>query len=926
MEFFYDGQRTVDKGYILIGSDTGGFNYKDEFIWTKSNNGAGWMTRLDSTGTLRWSRWMGSIGGALLSVQEVSGGFVTAGYISSYPDTAHYYVSKRDGSGNALWERSYGGSGEDRAYSLKATTDGGYIVAGFTNSNNGDVLKVNSERDAWIIKLDANGDRQWAAAYGGSQEDTAYAICQMPDGGYLVCGASSSTDGDLPANKGSSDGWVFKIDATGALVWKKNFGGSAQDVLNNLVRNADNTYTLSGYSFSNDGDLSGNHGSADFWVITIDDSGNLLWSKLYGGSNNDASFGLQTASANGSFVTGFTQSADGEVTDAAGGVDCWTLRLDANGTLLWQKASGTVNNEYAMAVMPTNDVDFAIAGFGSPGSFDGSDGLIIKYSNANTIKGTIYLDANSNGIRDGGEKNFDHAIVKTQKDAFSVAAMPYNGSFMLHVDTGTYTTAVQLFSPYYTVLPASQTNTFSSYYNQDSIGFAVQPIPNKKDLFIAMHAVDPARPGFEVRYQVLYRNAGTVNIPSGTIQLSFDPTFTYQNASPAPAAVTGNTVTWNYTNLNPFDSASILVTLRLAAMPGANLGDTVRSVAAIGPVAGDETPADDTAVLKQLVQGSYDPNDKTEANAGVITPAQVNEGEYLHYLIRFQNMGTDTAFNITVRDTLESRLDWNSLQMISASHSYQLAIEDGNKLTWQFSKIKLPYSGINEPASHGYISYRIKPLSTVQVGDTIKNRAGIYFDFNPPVITNTDRTIVLVLTPLPVTLVSFQAALKGAAVHITWKTGVEENVKEFEVERSTNGIDFTTIGFVQAGKTNYLFLDEAPLAGKNYYRLKPVDQDGAYSFSPIVMVNVKRDDAIIASVYPNPGNGNLSLKLEGMIDGNVLVQVLDQQGRLVGTRQFGKQHTTLFKTPLDLGKLSKGSYLLKIIVSDKAYMHKLLIR
>jgi uncharacterized repeat protein (TIGR01451 family) len=930
VEIFYDAQRTSDKGYILVGCDSAEYNYRDEFIWSKKNGGAGWMVKVDSTGKIGWYQRLGAIFySALLSVQVVSGGYVTAGFSGGYPDTANYYISKRDGSGNQLWQKTYGGTGEDMAYNVQATTDGGYIVAGFSNSSNGDVVKQHSEREAWILKLDANGDKQWAYTYGGSAEDTAQAICQMSDGGYLVAGASSSANGDVPANKGSSDGWVFKLDAAGTIVWKKNFGGSAQDALNRIVKNADNTYTLSGYSFSNDGDVSGNHGQADVWVIQIDDAGNLMWSKLFGGSRNDAAFGSQTASANGCFITGFTESSDGQVTVAAGGVDCWTLRIDATGNLLWQKSSGTVNNEYAMAVMPANDIEFAIAGFGyptpQPAWTDLSDGLIIKYSYANTIKGTVFYDANSNGIKDVGEKNFDKATVKTQKGSVTFSAIPYNGAFSLDVDTGTYTTSVQLPTAYFTVVPASQASTFSTYYNKDSINFAIQPIPSK-DLFISMIAVDPARPGFNVRYQINYKNAGTITEPSGTVQLTMDSKFSYLNASPAPALVSGKTVTWNYTNLNSLDEASILVTLTLAAPPTTNIGDTVRSTAVIGPVTTDVTPADDTAVLKQLVTGSFDPNDKTEANAGAITPAQVANGEYLNYLIRFQNMGTDTAFNITVRDTLESRLDWSSLQMVSASHDYQLSIEGGNKLTWQFNDIKLPYTAIDEPASHGYIAYRIKPVSTVQVNDTIKNGAGIYFDFNLPIATNLERTVVLSFAPLPVTLLSFQADLEGSVVNVTWKTAMEENLKQFEVQRSGNGVDFTTIGIVQPGQTTYLFTDKEPLTGYNYYRLKSVDKDGSAEHSTMVLINVRNGANIISSLYPNPGNGNVTLKLQGPVEGNVLVQVIDQQGRQVIAKQLGVQHTAEFKTPLLLSGLSKGSYVLRITIADKVYLHKLLVQ
>jgi uncharacterized repeat protein (TIGR01451 family) len=651
---------------------------------------------------------------------------------------------------------------------------------------------------------------------------------------------------------------------------------------------------------------------------------------LYGGSGNDAAFGLQAGfTGGGSFVTGFTESSDGQITVAAGGADCWTLRLDANGALLWQKSSGTVNDEYAMAVMPTSDAEFAIAGYGYPLVQpwpDAGDGLIIKYSFANTIKGTVFFDANSNGVKDAGENNFNGGMVKTEKYAISQSAIPYNGVFSLDVDTGSFSTTFQPSNPYYTVLPATYTNSFNTYYNVDSFGFAVQAIPNKQDLLVSMNAVSPARPGFDVQYRIRYNNPGTVTIPSGTIQMAADPKLSYVSASPAAATVSGNTFTWNYSNLKSADSATIVVTMHLGAPPAANIGDTLRSSVVINPVVNDQTPADDTAILKQVVVGSYDPNDKTEANAGVITPGQVNNGEYLHYLIRFQNTGTDTAFNITVRDTLESRLNWSSLQMLSASHPYQLNIEAGNKLTWQFNGIKLPYTGINEPASHGYIEYRIKPLSTVQEGDTIKNTAGIYFDFNLPVATNVNKTVVMVLTALPVTLTSFQAVWKDAVVQVIWTTSIEENLKQFEVQRSANGVDFTTIGIAAPGQTSYLFTDKEPLTGYNYYRLRSVDRDGSFSYSTIVLVNVRNDVSVISSLYPNPGNGSITLKLQGSINGNVLVQVLDQQGRQLITRQFGVQHTSEFKTPIVLNGLSKGSYVLRIIVDDKIYLHKLLIQ
>jgi hypothetical protein len=163
-------------------------------------------------------------------------------------------------------------------------------------------------------------------------------------------------------------------------------------------------------------------------------------------------------------------------------------------------------------------------------------------------------------------------------------------------------------------------------------------------------------------------------------------------------------------------------------------------------------------------------------------------------------------------------------------------------------------------------------------------------------------------------------------VNITWTTKIEEYVKHFEVQRSLNGFIFSTIGIVKPGQSTYLFKDEHPIKGNNYYRLKSVDADGSFNYSTIVMVNWKKDADVISSLYPNPVTGNATLKLQGVVEGKVLINVFDQQGKLITVKQFGEQNTREFKTNLDLGKLPAGNYVLQIIVHDKTYLQKLLIQ
>lgn len=210
------------------------------------------------------------------------------------------------------------------------------------------------------------------------------------------------------------------------------------------------------------------------------------------------------------------------------------------------------------------------------------------------------------------------------------------------------------------------------------------------------------------------------------------------SATPMPDRVSGDSLFWNFSNLNPFQEVAIDLSLAVGAPPLVNVMDTLRFKAFIEPVAQDQQLADNQDSVIRVATGSYDPNDKNENHGGHVTLSEASNG-YLSYVIRFQNMGTDTAFSIIVRDTLDEKLDWSSIEMIGASHVYSLQIADGNKCTWRFNNILLPHSAINEPASHGFISYRLK-TKNVQVNDVIKNSASIYFDFNLPVKTQTHET------------------------------------------------------------------------------------------------------------------------------------------------------------------------------------------
>jgi len=238
---------------------------------------------------------------------------------------------------------------------------------------------------------------------------------------------------------------------------------------------------------------------------------------------------------------------------------------------------------------------------------------------------------------------------------------------------------------------------------------------------------------------------GTDTISTGSVVLIKDHRVNFLSGQPTPTSIVGDTISWQYSNFKALDT--LVFHFNINYPISVHRDDWIRYISTVYPTINDLRPGDNRFTLYHIVTGSFDPNDKRESHGNFYTTEDLASDEFLYYTVRFQNTGNDTALNVTLRDTLDSRLDWNSLEMIGGSHSYSLSIKDGNKVEWKFPNIKLVDSNRNEAGSHGYITYRVKPRSILQAGDTIRNDASIYFDFNPPVETNSCITIIRLPTP-----------------------------------------------------------------------------------------------------------------------------------------------------------------------------------
>jgi hypothetical protein len=225
------------------------------------------------------------------------------------------------GISNFQWQKCLGGTNDDYAYSIQQTRDSGYIVAGGTSSNDGNVHGNHGSSDIWVVRLDSNGSMQWLECPGGNSSDIAYSVQQTSDLGYVLAGATSSCDGDVRGNHGSSDAWIVKLDSNGFLLWQKCLGGSGWDEGRSIQQTTDGGYIVAGVTWSNDSDVTGNHGRSDAWVVKLDSNGSLLWQKCLGGTGNDEANSIQQTADGGYIVAGVTWSNDSDVTGNHGRSD-----------------------------------------------------------------------------------------------------------------------------------------------------------------------------------------------------------------------------------------------------------------------------------------------------------------------------------------------------------------------------------------------------------------------------------------------------------------------------------------------------------------------------------------------------------------------------------------------------------------------------
>ena len=363
----------------------------------------------------------------------------------------------------------------------------------------------------------------------------------------------------------------------------------------------------------------------------------------------------------------------------------------------------------------------------------------------NTVQGQTFFDTNGDGC-DETDLILPNLVYTISDGSLSGSVISNDlGEYAFYLGENTYTFYPVLENPsYFNINPPSQSVSFPTDSSPFLQNFCVTPNGVFNDLEISIIPLELARPGFDTNYSVLYKNNGNT-ILSGNINFSFeDDVMEFLMSTPVNESGVPDLLQWSFTDLAPFESREINLTMNLNApteTPPLNDGDVLSFLSIISASETDETPEDNTFELSQNVVNSFDPNDKTCLEGDYITPEMV--GDYVHYMIRFENTGSAEAVNIVVKDHIDtSTFDLSSLVPLHASHDYFAKIKDtatDHYVEFIFENINLPFDDAN---NDGYIVFKIKTLDTLVLDDIIENEAEIYFDFNFPIITNTAQTTV----------------------------------------------------------------------------------------------------------------------------------------------------------------------------------------
>ncbi len=821
--------QTPDGGYILANMNLlKPSNFNDfSFFKTDANGSIQWRTQYDNL--------LADHAESIFPTPD--GGYIVGGSSGLVSSNYRAYIVKTNAFGDTLWDRKYGGPGNTFGKQIRPTTDNGYIMTGTIDNGPG-----NTEVDAFLLKMNQQGDSVWMKIYGGNDDEYAKFVEQTDDGGFILSGWTKSYGPD------SINGYIIKTNATGDTTWTHVYGGDVGLVLAPEIRQTtDGGYAIAGHTNSLGPDVKKG------FLMKLDTAGKQQWVKYY--QRRSSLYSIKETPDGGFILAGAFQDS------ITSNVQTLLIRTDTAGNMLWTSRFQAGVYSYARYVNLTVDGGYVLTGHYKHPSVPFPDVFLLKADRdgrtfTNLIKGNIFNDLNSDCIRDigFGEAGLGGWIVQCEPFGFYTQTDPL-GNYSFEVDTGPYTIHQQLKNPLWQAACPEMPNLYNGDVQNFEDTIAGHDFANEVTGYGPLMTVDIGtrilRSCQPAVYTVSYCNEGNAPAFNAYVTLDMDSYITPISSSvPWNLPQQNNRYVFEIGSLQAGDCGSFTINTNVSC--DANLGEVFCNTAHIYPDslpfpidpgwdgssievsgsciggydlsftirnkspngAGDmqatsdyriyrtnrliqngtfqldggdsinipviqpqygftyrieadqrpghpgqsrpsaelkncdlplgleslELPQDDgngfIDIDCQEIRGSHDPNEKLVQPTGVTSNGYISHTQQLDYQINFQNKGNDTAFLVVIRDTLPPGLDPASVRSGASSHPYSFRIYGKGYLEWTFTDIGLPDHNMNEQGSHGFVKFKIRQTPGNPPGSIISNKAAIYFDFNAPVITD----------------------------------------------------------------------------------------------------------------------------------------------------------------------------------------------
>ncbi len=951
-----------------------------------------WLVKLSASGSIQWQKCLGGSSTELAYglIKTADDGYAVLGRTTSNDgdvsgnndqNWGNGWVVKLSSTGVIQWQKCLGGSAEDRLYSIAQTKDGGYIVAGETISTDGDVSGNHGAFDAWVVKLSSLGVLEWQKCLGGSRLDFAKSIIQTKDGGYILAAETNSNNGDVSGNDTGIDYdiWVVKLSALGAIEWQKLLGGSGDEQAQSIIQAADGGYIIAASTSSNNGDITNPRGSIDGWIIKINTQGQLEWQKSLGGSSADKLLSILKTPDGGYLATGYSASNDIDVTNNKGSTDAWIVKLSPDAKAI--KGQLELTNTQCQPLTPPQYI--------ANGQIKIEKNNAFFYVSTDAIgRFGVFVDTGlyavsaipPNELWTACPTQTINIINPTIRDTTVVNPSLYINSLCPLMEVELTTPFLRrCFESTYTINYANrgtalQTDAVVELTLDTLLSFvsATKPIrtQNGNKITFSIGNVGINQVGqFDVTVKVScdsrlgQTHCSTVMIPKtltcDTIRDTIPTIIIPCNGCDSIAfsvnrPTTGQAQTYQYrliADVSTIDTGRFVLnntfsikhkndgrTYRLEVRNGNN-----QLLAARAAESNSSTPSVSTGFVNQFARGiklsnvaenctanrgSFDPNEKSAIPVGVGTNHFVEQGTALEYLVQFQNTGTDTAFTVVVKDTLSPLFNFSTIKISATSHPASWELKPNGLLTVSFKNIHLVDSLTNERGSHGFFKYQIRLKDSIATGTRLDNKAAIYFDFNPPIITNlashtigkdfiknclAKPTVAITYTGCPSKNITFNAVAKNGGTSLTYSWFRNNETTPLSINATltlNNMVNGTKIYCKIQASTD--LCTETPTVTSDTIKIN--------------CINTKTDDiAALQSfdIYPNPNKGVFDIQVQLTKTAKVQVQIINTLGQVLKTERVLTDH---FSGKYDLLHLSKGFYFVKVTIDEQSIVKRVSVQ